>query len=286
MTETNQSLSTAHEQFATALGEALRQAGARHSGGEVWDSRIVLPPAGARSLPSAQAMTVELELTGNLPGKLYLSLDQEHAGDLLNDSKADTPGSLPQAWCGLVQASGGSLEQVLDPVFGRVTVAGCRLVAAPDEATALADLRMRGGEGKRETTVQILPGQGLRASLQRAANAIQAGAEAAADPDGKERLERVIHVPLAVTLRFGQRQLSLRELLALTTGSLIELDRQVDEPVDLVLGDRIVARGEVVVVDGNYGLRVLELVEGAPYRLPAHTAATVPSQNAPQPRLT
>lgn len=74
-------------------------------------------------------------------------------------------------------------------------------------------------------------------------------------------LERVIDVPLTVTLRFGQRQLTLRELLELNTGSLVELDQQVEEPVHLMLGDRTIARGEVVIVDGNYGMRVLEVVE-------------------------
>ncbi len=74
-------------------------------------------------------------------------------------------------------------------------------------------------------------------------------------------MERVVDVPLAVTIRFGQRQLTLRELLELGTGSLLELDRQVEEPVDLMLGERVIARGEVVIVDGNYGMRVTEVLE-------------------------
>lgn len=80
---------------------------------------------------------------------------------------------------------------------------------------------------------------------------------------GAGKIERVIGVPLSVTLRFGQRHLTLREVLALSTGSLVELDRQVEEPVELVLGDRVLAKGEVVIVDGNYGLRITEVVEDA-----------------------
>ena len=94
------------------------------------------------------------------------------------------------------------------------------------------------------------------------------------------QIGRVIDVPLAVTLRFGQRHLTFRDVLALATGSLVELDRQVEEPVDLVLGDRLIARGEVVVVDGNYGLRVTEVIEGAAKRIQrmhaTHTEATPP----------
>jgi flagellar motor switch protein FliN len=69
----------------------------------------------------------------------------------------------------------------------------------------------------------------------------------------------VMDVELNVTLRFGQRQLALREVLELTSGSVIELDRQVEEPVELLLEGKVIARGEAVVIDGNYGLRVTEV---------------------------
>lgn len=72
-------------------------------------------------------------------------------------------------------------------------------------------------------------------------------------------LDLVLDVELNVTLRFGQRLMSLREVLDLTSGSVIELDRQVDEPVELLLDGKVIARGEAVVVDGNYGLRVTEV---------------------------
>jgi flagellar motor switch protein FliN/FliY len=72
-------------------------------------------------------------------------------------------------------------------------------------------------------------------------------------------LQLVMGVELNVTLRFGQRQLALREVLELTSGSVIELDRQVEEPVELLLEGKVIARGEAVVIDGNYGLRVTEV---------------------------
>jgi flagellar motor switch protein FliN/FliY len=73
-------------------------------------------------------------------------------------------------------------------------------------------------------------------------------------------LDLVMDVELNVTLRFGQRRLALREVLELTTGSVIELDRQVEEPVELLLEGKVIARGEAVVIDGNYGLRVTEVL--------------------------
>ena len=74
-------------------------------------------------------------------------------------------------------------------------------------------------------------------------------------------LDLVLDVELNVTLRFGQRQLSLREVLDLTSGSVVELDRQVDEPVELILDGRVVARGEAVIVDGNYGMRITQVMK-------------------------
>ncbi len=69
----------------------------------------------------------------------------------------------------------------------------------------------------------------------------------------------LMDVQLTMTMRFGSRQLRLREVLDLSPGAVVELDRRVQEPVDLLLDGRLVARGEVVVIDGNYGLRVTDV---------------------------
>lgn len=93
----------------------------------------------------------------------------------------------------------------------------------------------------------------------KAAPAAEANLPAAAAPKGVN-VSMLEHVELDVSLRFGQRQLSLREIGELRSGSVVELDRYVQDPAELLLGDRVVARGEVVIVDGNYGLRVTEVV--------------------------
>ena len=66
-------------------------------------------------------------------------------------------------------------------------------------------------------------------------------------------------IELDATLQFGSRELPLREVLEIGPGDVIELDRHVSEPVDLVVGDRIVARGEVIVVNGNFALKIVEV---------------------------
>ena len=79
-------------------------------------------------------------------------------------------------------------------------------------------------------------------------------------PERSANLDLVMDVELNIILRFGQRQLTLREVLDLNSGSVVELDRQVDEPIELVLDGRVVARGEAVIIDGNYGMRVTQVV--------------------------
>ncbi len=73
-------------------------------------------------------------------------------------------------------------------------------------------------------------------------------------------MEMLNDLEVDVTLRFGEREMLLRDILDLDAGMVIEVDRRADEPADLLVAGRTVARGEVVVVDGNYGLRVTELV--------------------------
>jgi flagellar motor switch protein FliN/FliY len=73
-------------------------------------------------------------------------------------------------------------------------------------------------------------------------------------------LELLLDVRLDATIRFGQKRMLLREILELHPGTAVALDRQVQDPVELLVGGRVVAQGEVVIIDGNYGLRITEIV--------------------------
>jgi flagellar motor switch protein FliN len=74
-----------------------------------------------------------------------------------------------------------------------------------------------------------------------------------------KNIERLLEVELGVVVRFGSTSAPLREVVRLGSGSMIELNRAVDEPVELLVNGRVLARGEVVVVDGYYGVRVTEI---------------------------
>lgn len=83
---------------------------------------------------------------------------------------------------------------------------------------------------------------------------------AANDPS----LARVLDFELPLRVSFGKARLPLRDVLNLTTGSIIELDRAISDPVEIVVNNRVVGRGEVVVVEGNYGVRIQEITTGSP----------------------
>lgn len=100
-----------------------------------------------------------------------------------------------------------------------------------------------------------------RLPMSKAAPPASTAAEAPKKPSvpGENNLDLLLGLDLNLTLRFGQRTVTLREVLDLSSSSIIELDRQVQEPAELLLGDKLIARGEVVMVNGNYGLRITEV---------------------------
>ena len=72
-------------------------------------------------------------------------------------------------------------------------------------------------------------------------------------------LELLLDVELEASLRFGCREMPLGEILDLGPGDVVQLDRHVSDPVDLIVGDKIVATGEVVLINGNFGLKITEV---------------------------
>jgi flagellar motor switch protein FliN len=77
---------------------------------------------------------------------------------------------------------------------------------------------------------------------------------------GAARLDLVMDIPLKVTVELGRTHMLVRDILQLGVGSVVELDKASDEPVDVIVGGKMVARGEVVVVEENFGVRVTKLL--------------------------
>ena len=72
-------------------------------------------------------------------------------------------------------------------------------------------------------------------------------------------MDLLLEVELPVSISFGKTSLPLRDVLKLTTGSIVELNRTASDPVDVLVNQRLIARGEVVVVEGNYGIRIQQI---------------------------
>ncbi len=96
-----------------------------------------------------------------------------------------------------------------------------------------------------------------------ASSAASAAASASAS-SSSSNYRRLMDVGLDVKLRFGTRRMPLRDVLALSAGVVVELDNALHSPVDLLLDGRLIAQGEVVVVDGKYGLRISGVVDPTP----------------------
>ena len=73
---------------------------------------------------------------------------------------------------------------------------------------------------------------------------------------GHGNLDLLLDVEMPVSISFGRAKLPLKDVIKLGTGSIVELNRGVSDHVEIVVNDSVIARGEVVVVDGNFGVRI------------------------------
>jgi flagellar motor switch protein FliN len=78
--------------------------------------------------------------------------------------------------------------------------------------------------------------------------------------DGPAALGLLAQVPVRLSVEVGAASLRLRDVLALEEGGVIELDRQADEPLDIKVNGTLIARGEIIVTDGRFGVRLVEIV--------------------------
>jgi flagellar motor switch protein FliN len=88
--------------------------------------------------------------------------------------------------------------------------------------------------------------------------------DTAANPAApSRRLDLLLDVPLSLAVELGRARMSIQELLGLSPGSVVELDKIAGEPLDILINDRLVARGEAVVVSDKFGVRITDIVSPA-----------------------
>jgi flagellar motor switch protein FliN len=80
--------------------------------------------------------------------------------------------------------------------------------------------------------------------------------------DSPSNINVVLDVPVSLSVELGHCQLPVREVLQLSVGSVVQLDKPADAPVDLFVNGKLVARGEVVVIDERFGVKITEVILG------------------------
>ena len=108
-------------------------------------------------------------------------------------------------------------------------------------------------------SVEDLPETPVETSQPKAA--LPPASQPAAEADQKAHpIDLLLDVELPVSVSFGRAQLALKDVIKLTTGSIVELNRSVSEPVEVIVNNCVIARGEVVVVEGNFGVRIRQVI--------------------------
>jgi flagellar motor switch protein FliN/FliY len=205
--------------------------------------------ASADVLPDGQAVTAKF--SGAASGEVVVVVGQDLA-DALKESplgELDLTAAVRPALEAAARVFG---PVVLDP--GVVMEPGVALsaLAAKDDAVA----------------VPLVEGDEVRAVVALALSpwpSEEAGAtDVAARPSPvmtlRGGLDMLHDVEMEVSAELGRTRMAVRELLSLTPGAIVELDRAAGSPADLLVNGRLIARGEVVVVDENFGIRITEIV--------------------------
>jgi flagellar motor switch protein FliN/FliY len=221
----------------------------------------------------AQALAGEPELLESLPKPLApgsFGFAASVTGDEEGRFAVVLDGSIletPLMGDGVDQKAGWNelLREIADAAAGE-------LLAKTGKKCKVAKFEEISGESKVSAAYQLRSGDRswtllVRDEVRAPAKAASAPAAAAAQsasappplPGLTPGLELLLDVELEASLRFGSREMPLGEILDLGPGDVVQLDRHVADPVDLLVGDKIVARGEVVLVNGNFGLRVTEV---------------------------
>ena len=167
-----------------------------------------------------------------------------------------------QALSGVASALSGRLHQEVTCKDGRET--------APSTSNQTVCYSFELGSGDKTLPVLAVLSAAL-ANVKEAASAAPpeppprsepAAYKSAASVDSKKpsAIDLLLDVELPVSVSFGRAQLPLKDVIKLTTGSIVELNRAVSEPVDVIVNNCVIARGEVVVVEGNYGIRIRQVI--------------------------
>jgi flagellar motor switch protein FliN/FliY len=254
----NQKNTDAARRFASAFAESLAGSMVQLLGAQ-WRFAVLDGPDPDSHL--GPSICFKLTLDGGLRGQSFVQFSEAHAAaiaaKMLGQPESPLTDEHSEAMVKLISSAMDGVSASLSGNYGEFAVQVDTVEGLALHGMHVVPLAVTEGEPS-DTPVMLCFDSELLAGLSRNATG-KAAIEAENSRVDPVNLKLVMDVELNVSLRFGQRQMPLREVLELASGSVIELDRQVDEPVELLLDGKVIARGEAVIVDGNYGLRVTEI---------------------------
>ena len=257
----------------------------------------LLEPAAIAAQHDTTAILVKANYQKGLSGALYFSLPLKEgtmlvdlmlggegapAEELVGDSKDALAETFNQVM--------GSANQTLSDLAGETfAIAQVEILVVPPDAASYAEQLGQGAfqsitlpttQDSLNTTIHLLFPDLLLQQLKRKLGLGEAAPVAASSavaevsipspatrqapmatgpmPDAGN-LELLLDIQLPVVVRMGQTDMQMGDLLKLTPGSILELNRNADAPVELLVNNKLIAKGEVVVVDGNFAFRITEI---------------------------
>ncbi|GGQ42297.1 flagellar motor switch protein FliN [Couchioplanes azureus] len=205
--------------------------------------------ATADMLTSGQAITAKF--SGAATGEVVVVVGQDLA-DALKESPLGELDLTAAVRPALEAAARSFGPVVLDP--GQLMEPGVALSAVAAKTDAVAVPLLDGGEIRAVLALSLSPWPGDPGA---GGVARRGGSDAAVMRGGLDMLH---DVEMEVSAELGRTRMSVRELLSLVPGAIVELDRAAGSPADLLVNGRLIARGEVVVVDENFGIRITEIL--------------------------
>ncbi len=215
-----------------------------------------LPPVGEVFLAASEE---DVTASGQ---QALLAAGVEDASE--DEKKSTFLESIKQVFTGLSRAMTARLEQTVTPEGGRQSV------DLPEQAS-WGSIRLTLA-GRSATFFLALPAKmlepfvaGSKAATE-SAETVASSAEflapssAVLPTPNAQTFDLLLDVELPVSVSFGHAHVPLKDVLKLTTGSIVELSRAIVEPVDVVVNNCVIAKGEVVVVEGNFGVRIQHVV--------------------------
>lgn len=217
-----------------------------------------------RLLPGPAARAVSASLDGTLRGTVVLAVSSplaeaiEH-GPLLNQELvAGVAQGLTDAVATLQGVADGPLR--LDAPY---EVDAAVSLGAPGDGAAFVALTILDGTSHVATLAVLIREVVIEEDEQPEVSPLhefEPLVNQVPEPEGNRSLDLLADVEMGVTAELGRTRMTVRELLALTPGSVVELDRTAGSPVDVLVNGTLVARGEVVVIDEEFGVRISEII--------------------------